>query len=88
MVIRHALAKPAEGHRKIRTLTRHAGDKVSQPTVPWLLPGNGLTLRSKYQKQHRQPATNRKAASARTPTGPNQVRQFDFSEFETTQGGT
>ncbi|MGH9251768.1 MAG: integrase core domain-containing protein, partial [Acidimicrobiales bacterium] len=33
-------------------------------------------------------AERRKAAFAKTPTGPNQVWQLDFSEFETTTGGT
>ena len=33
-------------------------------------------------------AQRRKAAFAVEPTGPNQVWQLDFSEFETTTGGT
>ncbi len=33
-------------------------------------------------------AKQRKAAFATPPTGPNQVWQFDFSEYETTGGGT
>ena len=33
-------------------------------------------------------AERRKAAFAKTPTGPNLVWQLDFSEFETTTGGT
>ncbi|WP_316668320.1 hypothetical protein [uncultured Propionibacterium sp.] len=32
-------------------------------------------------------AKQRKAAFAAAPAGPNQVRQFDFSEYETTGGG-
>ncbi len=34
------------------------------------------------------PEFRRKAAFATEPTGPNQVWQLDFSEFETAAGGT
>ncbi|WP_250646157.1 IS3 family transposase [Microbacterium tenebrionis] len=88
LVTKHALAKPEWGHRKIWALTRHDGHRVSQATVLRLLRDDGLILPSEYQKQRRQLAKDRKAAFARTPTGPNQVWQLDFSEFETTQGGT
>lgn len=86
--MKHALAKPAWGHRKIWAMTRHDGHKVSQATQLRLLRDDGLILPSEYQKQRRELAKDRKAALARNPTGPNQVRQLDFSEFETTQGGT
>ena len=88
LVTKHALAKPAWGHRKIWALTRHDGHKVSQATVLRLLRDDGLILPSEYQKQRRELAKDRKAAFAKNPTGPNQVWQLDFSEFETTQGGT
>jgi transposase InsO family protein len=41
-----------------------------------------------YQWERRQLAARRKAAFAVEPTGPNQVWQLDFTEFETTSGGT
>ncbi|MHB1595951.1 MAG: hypothetical protein ACYCO9_19185 [Streptosporangiaceae bacterium] len=41
-----------------------------------------------YQRERRKLAQRRKAAFAADPTGPNQVWQLDFSEFETTAGGT
>src|SRR5699024_5418294 len=43
---------------------------------------------SNYTQQRRQLAQERRAAFADEPTGPNQVWQLDFSEFETTAGGT
>ena len=88
LVTGHALKKPEWGHRKIWAMTRHDGHRVSQATVLRLLRDDGLILPSEYQKQRRELAKDRKAAFARTPTGPNQVWQLDFSEFETTQGGT
>ncbi|HAM13950.1 MAG TPA: transposase, partial [Microbacterium sp.] len=88
LATKHALAHPAWGHRKIWAMTRHDGHRVSQATVLRLLRDDGLILPSEYQKQRRELARDRKAAFARNPTGPNQVWQLDFSEFETTQGGT
>jgi transposase InsO family protein len=46
-----------------------------------------LILPSGYQRERRNLAQRRKAAFAALPTGPNQVWQLDFSEFETTTGG-
>ena len=69
-------------------MTRHDGHRVSQATVLRLLRDDGLILPSEYQKQRRELAKDRKAAFAKNPTGPNQVWQLDFSEFETTTGGT
>lgn len=48
----------------------------------------GLLLKADYQRERRQLAQQRKAAFAAPPTGPNMVWQFDFSEYETTGGGT
>ena len=39
-------------------------------------------------RQRRQLAAARKAAFADVPSGRNQVWQIDFSDFETTTGGT
>mgnify|MGYP002074954591 CR=1 FL=1 len=69
LVVGHALAKPAWGHRKIWALTRHAGHKVSQATVLRLLRDEGLLLASEYQKQRRDLAADRRAAFAKTPDG-------------------
>lgn len=81
-VIRHASAHPAWGHRKVWAMTRHDGHRVSQATVLRLLRDEGLLLEANYQRERR------KAAFAKEPDGPNQVWQLDFSEYETTTGGT
>ena len=85
---RHALAHPAWGHRKVWAMCRHDGLVVSQASVLRLLRDEGLILEAAYQRERRQLAARRKAAFATEPTGPNQVWQLDFSEFETTTGGT
>ncbi len=84
----HALTHPAWGHRKIWAMLRHDGHRVSESTVLRLLRDEGLILPAEYQRERRRLAQRRKAAFATEPTGPNQVWQLDFSEFETTTGGT
>ncbi len=88
LILKHALAHPAWGHRKIWAMVRHDGHLVSEATVLRLLRDEGLILPAEYQKERRKLAERRKAAFAKEPTGPNQVWQLDFSEFETTSGGT
>jgi len=85
---RHALAHPAWGHRKVWAMCRYDGHRVGESTVLRLLRDEGLLLEANYQRERRQHAARRKAAFATDPTGPNQVWQLDFSEFETTTGGT
>src|SRR5215470_18243209 len=48
---------------------------------------HGLLQPIDYQGERREHAKARKAAFADPPTGPNQVWQLDFSEYETTTGG-
>ena len=84
VVIRHATAHPAWGHRKVWAMTRHDGHRVSQATVLRLRRDEGLILEANYQRERRKLAERRKAAFAKEPTGPNQVWQLDFSEHETT----
>ena len=69
-------------------MTRHDGHPVSQATVLPLLRDEGLILGANYQRERRRVAERRKAAFAKEPTGRNQVWQLDFSEYETTTGGT
>jgi len=88
LAVQHALAHPAWGHRKVWAMVRHDRHVVSQATVLRLLRDEGLLLPAAYQRERRQLAQRRKAAFATDPTGPNQVWQLDFSEFETTSGGT
>jgi hypothetical protein len=69
-------------------MCRHDGLAVSATSVLRLLRGEGLLLEANYQRERRQLAARRKAAFAVEPTAPNQVWQLDFTEFETTTGGT
>ncbi|WP_324189793.1 integrase core domain-containing protein [Nocardia cyriacigeorgica] len=69
-------------------MCRHDGHRVSQATALRLLRDEGLLLPAAYQRERRALAARRRAAFAEEPTGPNQVGQLDFSEFETTSGGT
>ena len=87
-VVAMASKHPAWGHRKIWAMVRHDGHLVSPSTVLQIMADEGLLLHADYQKQRRELAKQRKAAFAASPTGPNQVWQFDFSEYETTGGGT
>ncbi len=88
VIIELATAHPAWGHRKIWAMARHDGYRLSQRTVARLLDAEGLLLKQDYQRERRELAKARKAAFAAAPTGPNQVWQLDFSEYETTAGGT
>lgn len=85
---RHVLEHPAWGHRKVWAMCRYAGHRVGESTVLRLPRDEGLLLEANYQRARRQHAARRKAAFATEPTGLNQVWQLDFSEFETTTGGT
>lgn len=79
---------PAWGHRKVWAMARHSGHRLSQSTVLRVLAEEGLLLKTDYQRERRKLAQARKAAFAAPPSGPNMVWQFDFSEYETTGGGT
>lgn len=88
VIIELATRHPAWGHRKIWAMARHDGYRISQRTVARLLDAEGLLLKADYQRERRELAKARKAAFAAAPTGPNQVWQLDFSEYETNAGGT
>ena len=87
-VIAHASAHPAWGHRKVWAMCRYDGHNASQATVMRVLQDEGMLLAVTYTKERQDLATDRKAAFAEPPTGPNQVWQLDFTEFETVAGGT
>jgi putative transposase len=87
LAVKHATAHPAWGHRKVWATTRHDGHRVSHATVLQLLRDEGPILPARYLRERRNLAARRKAAFAKEPTGPNQVWQLDFSEYETTTGG-
>ena len=88
LILKHATKHSAWGHRKIWAMVRHEGHVVSEATVLRTLRDEGLILPAHHQRERRKLAERRKAAFAKEPTGPNQVWQLDFSEFETTTGGT
>ncbi len=88
VVVAVATQHPAWGHRKVWAMARHCGHLVTASTVLRILDDEGLLLKAHYQRERRQLAQQRRAAFAEPPTGPNQVWQFDFSEYETTKGGT
>ncbi len=87
-VVAHASAHVAWGHRKIWAMTRRDGIAVSPSTVMRALRDENLLQSADYQRERRQLAAARKAAFCTPPTGPNQVWQLDFSDFETIAGGT
>ncbi len=78
---------PAWGHRKIHWLMAADGFVVSRSSVERAMRRRELLQPIDYQGQRRELAQARKAAFADPPTGPNQVWQLDFSEYETTTGG-
>jgi len=88
VIVALATAHPAWGHRKIWAMARHGRHAVTPSTVLRILDDEGLLLKADYQRERRRLAQQRRAAFAEPPTGPNQVWQFDFSEYETTKGGT
>jgi len=69
-------------------MVRHEGRLVSQSSVLRILRQEGLILAPRYQAERRQLAQARKAAFADPPTAPDHVWQLDFTEVETTTGGT
>jgi putative transposase len=87
VVEKYAADWPAWGHRKIHALMRADGLDASVSTVERAMRRRNLLQPVAYQRQRRELARARKAAFADPPTGPNQVWQLDFSEFETTRGG-
>ena len=86
IVEKYAQAWPAWGHRKIHALMRADGYVVSVSTVERAMRRRNLLQPVAYQAERRELAKARACAFAEPPTGPNQVWQLDFSEFETTTG--
>ncbi len=87
VAIAYADRFPAWGHRKIAMLMRVDGHRGPDSTVLRALKRTGRVLPVDYQAERRQHAAARRAAFVVPPSGPNQVWQLDFSEFETRQGG-
>ncbi len=79
---------PQWGSRTIATLLRTDGFDAPDSTTYRALKRTGRVLEVNYQAERRQHARARRAAFVVAPSGPNQVWQLDFTEFETRHGGT
>jgi putative transposase len=75
------------GTCKIHALMRADGYNVFVSTVERRCGGGTCYSPRECQAERRELAKTRKAAFAEPPTGANQVRQLDFTEFETITGG-
>jgi transposase InsO family protein len=88
VAVAYADRYPQWGSHTIASLLRIDGVDASDSTVYRALKRAGRVLEANYQAQRRQHARARRAAFLVPPSGPNQVWQMDFSEFETRHGGT
>jgi transposase InsO family protein len=78
----------AWGHRKIWAMLRADGVRVSRSSVLRALARRDLLLPRRYQAERRALAAARRALFVAAPTRRNRVWQTDFTEVETSQGGT
>jgi putative transposase len=78
----------AWGHRKIWAMLRADGIHVSRSSVLRALARRDLLLPRRYQAERRALAAARRALFVAAPTRRNRVWQTDFTEVETSQGGT
>jgi putative transposase len=78
----------AWGHRKIWAMLRADGVRVSRSSVLRALERRGLLLPVRYQAERRQLAAARHATFWEPPARRNRVWQTDFTEYETSRGGT
>jgi transposase InsO family protein len=85
--VEYADRYPQWGSRTIATLMRIDGYYAPDSTVYRALKRTGRVLEVNYQAERRQHAEARRAAFVVAPSGPNQVWQLDFTEFETRMGG-
>ena len=83
VAVEYADRFPAWAHRKVAMLMRVDGYHAPDSTVLRALKRTGRVLPVDYQAERRQLAEARRAAFVVAPTGPNQVWQHDFTEFET-----
>ena len=79
---------PQWGSHTIASLLRIDGVDAPDSTVYRALKRTGRVLEVNYQAERRRHAEARRAAFVVPPSGPNQVWQLDFTEFQTRHGGT
>lgn len=78
----------AWGHRKIWAMLRADGVRVSRSSVLRALARRDLLMPVRYQAERRHLAQARRALFVAAPTRRNRVWQTDFTEYETSRGGT
>ena len=78
----------AWGHRKIWAMLRADGIRVSASSIERAMRRRDLLQPRRYQAERRHLAARRKATFRIDPTRRNRVWQADFTEFETSAGGT
>jgi transposase InsO family protein len=78
----------AWGHRKIWAMLRADGVRVSASSVERALRRQSLLQPRRYLAERRALAAHRKAVFLAPPARRNRVWQVDFTEFETSRGGT
>jgi transposase InsO family protein len=78
----------AWGHRKIWAMLRADGIRVSASSIERAMRRRDLLQPRRYQAERRSLAARRKATFRINPTRRNRVWQADFTEFETSAGGT
>ena len=88
LAARTAAQWSAWGHRKIWAMLRADGIHVSRSSVLRALARRGLLMPVRYQAERRQLAVARRALFVEAPTRRNRVWQTDFTEYETSRGGT
>ena len=79
---------PAWGHRQIAALARTDRHPVSESTALRVMRRTGRVLTPNHTRERRDLSAARRAAFVVPPAGRNEVWQLDFTEWETTMGGT
>lgn len=88
LAVAYADRYPQWGSHTIASLLRIDGVDAPDSTVYRALKRTGRVLEVNYQAERRRHAEARRAAFVVPPSGPNQVWQLDFTEFQTRHGGS
>jgi len=87
LAVAYADQYPQWGSHTIASLLRLDGVDAPDSTVYRALKRAGRLLEVNYRAERREHAAARRAVFVVPPSGPNQVWQFDFTEYETRHGG-